>query len=219
MVVQVLTSYKSELLLPNILLTIMTFTSFSFSGVSPLHLAKIGNHHHIVQLLLAHVADPQVVTSSGQVIDGLGKHLQDCKADTIPQKENISPCQNLFYDFKKDSTTIDPMFTSNDIIWDLNGDVVLKNSPCRPVFRVDIDQTNDKDITLLTSPSMNSVFLHSSEQCSTPKRIPLGALISPRYKPLASAFENIETPKSGRKRKLPKKSHCSSWLKKFTKKG
>lgn len=187
--------------------------------MAPLQLAQMGHHHNIVQLLLALGADPQAKTSLGQDIYDLGKRLQGFDIHNYEEKENISPCRNLHYDFNQDTETIDPIFTTNDIILDLNGDMVLKNSPCRPVFKVHDDQTCDDDIEPLMSPSRRSVFLPSPEKSSTPKRVALSGLISPRYKPLASALESIETPKNGRKRKLPKKSHCSSWLKRFTKKG
>lgn len=200
--------------------------------MTALELAVIGHHLSLVELLLHYGADPSASNTVGHNVKELAQVNGDKHILSLLQHyDRLSVHHNDSFDFKEteniEPVTINALYTSNNFFLGLNGDIVLKNSPSRPVFKTKnehfSDLTNDGNIQSLPSPSVTSVFLPSPEMCSTPisQKCNYSCLISPKYEtsllsPLV--FESpSNTSKRGKKRKITSSIGCSSWLKRLTK--
>lgn len=200
--------------------------------MTALELAIIGHHTSLVELLLHYGADPSASNTVGHNVKELAQINGDKQILSLIQRYDKCPLyHNVSFDLNKteniEPVTINSLYTANQVLLGLDGDIILKNSPRRPVFKTKSehlsDLTNDGDIKPLLSPSLKSVFLPSPDMCSTPmsQNYNYSCLISPKYEtttlgPLV--FESPEkSPKRGKKRKLTSNIGCSSWLKKFTK--
>lgn len=200
------------------------FCFYIWSGVSPLHLAVIGQHDKVAELLIRFGADPTITSALGQDVFKLATESGNKRMYQLLFK-NVSPMQEIFFNFNEDIAKrtfdyIDPQYTCNNIYLDLQEDIILKNSPCRPVFKTSKNDSEfEQENMFLMSPSLRSVFLLSPQssgkllnQSSTDHN--LHALISPRVYPPNSPGKSLNR---GKKRKLTNGSGCSSWLKRSTK--
>lgn len=194
--------------------------------MTALELAVIGHHTSLVELLLHYGAD---LSTSNTVVHNV-KELAQINGDKqilslLQHYDRLLIHHNNFFDFKNteniEPVTINSLYISNNLSLGLDEDIVLKNSPSRPVFKTKNEHlTNDGNMKSLLSPSLKSVFLPSPEMCSTPMSH-YNCLISPKYEttilsPLV--FESpAKSPRRGKKRKLTNSIGCTSWLKRFTK--
>lgn len=193
--------------------------------MAALHLAVIGQHAQMVELLLRFGADVIIADTLGQDVLQLSTVCGSRQVFEILFKK-ISPTTQVNFDFRDVilKPNIDKCFQftsqSDSVCLDLPDDMVLKNSPCRPVFN---NCSNSDEFQpaprSMTSSSMTNVFLPSPQRNKYQLNIPgsnddlpvynLKALVSPRLKPA------IVTPTRGKKRKLV--DGFSSFIKRLTK--
>lgn len=199
--------------------------------MTALELAVIGHHTSLVELLLHYGVDLSTSNTVNNVKE-LAKINGDKQILSLLQHyDRLLIHHNNFFDFKNteniEPVTINSLYISNNLSLGLDEDIVLKNSPSRPVFKTKNEHlsglTNDGNMKSLLSPSLKSVFLPSPEMCSTPmsQKYNYSCLISPKYETIILSplvFESpAKSPRRGKKRKLTNSIGCTSWLKRFTK--
>lgn len=198
--------------------------------MTALELAVIGRHTSLVELLLHYEVDLGTSNTVGHNVKELAQINGDKQILSLLQHyDRLLIHHNNFFDFKNteniEPVTINSLYISNNLSLGLDEDIVLKNSPSRPVFKTKNEHlsglTNDGNMKSLLSPSLKSVFL--PEMCSTPtsQKYNNSCLISPKYETTIHSplvFElPAKSPRRGKKRKLTNSIGCTSWLKRFTK--